>query len=191
MQLIFATHNQHKLQEIQSVLNNSFQLLSLADIGVHENIPETANNISENALLKARYIYNLYRQPCFADDTGLEIEAINGRPGVYSARYAGKNCNFDDNINKVLNEMLSISNRKACFRTVIALIINAKEYSFEGKIEGEILVSRKGKQGFGYDPIFRPKGYNKSFAEMEIIEKNRISHRGIAVNKLITFLNTI
>ncbi|HOF15683.1 MAG TPA: non-canonical purine NTP diphosphatase [Bacteroidales bacterium] len=191
MQLIFATHNRHKLQEIQSALNDAFQIVSLKDMGLNEDIPETGNTITENALLKAHYVYNLYHKPCFADDTGLEIEALNGRPGIYSARYAGENCNFDDNMNKVLSEMHNNSNRRACFTTVIALIINDKQYTFEGKVKGEILSAKRGNQGFGYDPIFQPEGYTISFAEMSTTQKNRISHRAIALEKLIAFLKTI
>ena len=191
MQLIFATHNRHKLQEIQSALNDAFQIVSPKDMGLNEDIPETGNTITENALLKAHYVYNLYHKPCFADDTGLEIEALNGRPGIYSARYAGENCNFDDNMNKVLSEMHNNSNRRACFTTVIALIINDKQYTFEGKVKGEILSAKRGNQGFGYDPIFQPEGYTISFAEMSTTQKNRISHRAIALEKLIAFLKTI
>jgi len=191
MQLIFATHNRHKLQEIQSALNDAFQIVSLKDMGLNEDIPETGNTITENALLKAHYVYNLYHKPCFADDTVLEIEALNGKPGIYSARYAGENCNFDDNMNKVLSEMHNSSNRRACFTTVIALIINDKQYTFEGKVKGEILSAKRGNQGFGYDPIFQPEGYTISFAEMSTTQKNRISHRAIALEKLIAFLKTI
>ncbi|MDD3329983.1 MAG: non-canonical purine NTP diphosphatase [Bacteroidales bacterium] len=191
MQLIFATNNAHKLYEVKSILDNHIKILSLNDINCKEDIPETADTLEGNALQKAQFIYHRYHQNCFADDTGLEIEALNGRPGVYSARYAGENCNFNDNMNKVLNEMQGISHRKACFRTVIALLFDGKEYLFEGKVEGEILVEKKGLVGFGYDPIFQPDGYHKTFAEMDILEKNRISHRGLSIQKLVNFLKTL
>jgi len=163
-------------------------LISLEDIHCQEDIPETEETLEGNALQKARYIYTKYKQNCFADDTGLEIEALNGRPGVYSARYAGEACRFDDNMNKVLTEMQNISRREAQFRTVIALIIDGKEYLFEGKVKGEILTYKKGIEGFGYDPIFQPIGYKITFAEMDMDEKNRISHRGLSIAKLVQFL---
>lgn len=191
MELIFATNNSHKLFEVKSILNSHIKILSLKDINCTDEIPETANTLEGNALQKAHFIYDRYKQNCFADDTGLEIETLNGRPGVYSARYAGEDCNFDDNMNKVLNEMNGILNRKACFRTVIALILNGKEYLFEGKVDGEILKEKKGIVGFGYDPIFQPNGFNKTFAEMETDEKNRISHRGLSIQKLVNFLKAI
>ena len=188
MTLVFATHNKHKLEEVQSILGNQFELLSLEDIHCTDDIPETEETLEGNALQKARYIYNTYGINCFADDTGLEIDALNGKPGVYSARYAGEACHFEDNMNKVLEEMKNITHRDARFRSVIALILNGKEYLFEGKIEGEIITDKKGIQGFGYDPIFQPKGYNITFAEMEMNEKNRISHRGLSIAKLVEFL---
>ncbi|HOS15765.1 MAG TPA: non-canonical purine NTP diphosphatase [Bacteroidales bacterium] len=191
MQLIFATNNPHKLFEVESILNSHIKILSLKDINCSDEIPETADTLEGNALQKAHFIYNRFKQNCFADDTGLEIEALNGRPGVYSARYAGEDCNFDDNMNKVLNEMNGMLNRKASFRTVIALILNGKEYLFEGKVDGEILKEKKGIIGFGYDPIFQPAGFNKTFAEMATDEKNHISHRGRSIQKLVDFLKTI
>lgn len=191
MQLIFATNNPHKLFEVKSILSSNIKILSLKDINCTDEIPETADTLEGNALQKAHFIYDRYKQNCFADDTGLEIEALNGRPGVYSARYAGEGCNFDDNMNKVLNEMNGMLNRKASFRTVIALILNGKEYLFEGKVEGAILNEKRGVEGFGYDPIFQPAGFNKTFAEMATDQKNRISHRGRSIKKLVDFLKTI
>jgi len=191
MQLIFATNNPHKLFEVKSILSSNIKILSLKDINCTDEIPETADTLEGNALQKAHFIYDRYKQNCFADDTGLEIEALNGRPGVYSARYAGEDCNFDDNMNKVLNEMNSMLNRKASFRTVIALILNGKKYLFEGKVEGAILNEKRGVEGFGYDPIFQPAGFNKTFAEMATDQKNRISHRGRSIKKLVDFLKTI
>lgn len=191
MELIFATNNKHKLEEIQKLLSDKIKLLSLQDISFQEEIPEDYETLKENALQKARYIYDRYTLNCFADDTGLEIDFLNGSPGVYSARYAGENCSFDDNVNKVLEEMGNTNNRAARFRTVIALIIDQKEYFFEGVVEGEILRERTGNGGFGYDPIFKPIGFNESFAEMEMHKKNEISHRGLAAKKLVNFLNTL
>lgn len=188
MKLIFATHNTHKLEEVQSILGIDIELLSLDDLHCTEDIPETAETLEGNALQKARYIYDTYHQNCFSDDTGLEIEVLGGKPGVYSARYAGEACHFEDNMNKVLQEMQNATNRNACFRSVIALILNGKEYLFEGKIEGEILTYKKGVEGFGYDPIFQPAGYDITFAEMDIKDKNKISHRGRSMAKLIAFL---
>lgn len=191
MELIFATNNKHKLKEIQKLLSDKIKLLSLQDISFHEEIPEDYDTLKENALQKARFIYDRYKLNCFADDTGLEIDFLNGAPGVYSARYAGENCSFDDNVNKVLQEMGNTDRRTARFRTVIALIIDQKEYFFDGIIEGEILRERSGKGGFGYDPIFKPIGYKESFAEMGMHKKNEISHRGLAAKELVNFLNTL
>lgn len=188
MQLIFATHNRHKLDEVQSILGAEFKLLSLSDIHCVEDIPETSDTLEGNALQKARYVHTKYGLDCFADDTGLEIKSLNNRPGVYSARYAGESCNFDDNMNKVLRELQGVSYRSARFRTVVALIWKGKEYIFEGIIEGTIISSKKGGKGFGYDPIFQPNTYDITFAEMEMSEKNRISHRGLATAKLVDFL---
>jgi len=189
MDLVFATHNTNKLKEIQTLLKNTqFNIKGLQQIGCAEDIAETGNTLDENALIKARYVYKKYNINCFSDDTGLEIDALNGEPGVYSARYAGDSCNADDNINKVLQNLTGVNNRTARFKTVIALIINGKEYSFEGKVEGEITIARQGEKGFGYDPIFKPIGYPITFAEMSLEEKNKISHRGKAIKKLISFL---
>ncbi len=188
MELVFATNNKHKLEEVQKLLSNNFNLLSLKDISFKGEIPEDYETLKENALQKARYIHDRFKTNCFADDTGLEIDFLKGAPGVYSARYAGPGCTFDDNINKVLNEMGDAENRKARFRTVIALILDEKEYFFEGVVDGEILKEKQGDEGFGYDPVFRPLGYEQSFAEMILEDKNKISHRGRATQKLIEFL---
>jgi XTP/dITP diphosphohydrolase len=188
MTVIFATNNQHKLFEIRKALNDQIKIISLQEAGIVEDIPETGFTLEENALQKAKYIFDKYHQDCFADDTGLEIEALGGRPGVYSARYAGEGCNFEDNIIKVLDEMQHAENRRARFRCVIALIIDGKQNFFEGIVNGSILREKHGQGGFGYDPVFVPEGYSTSFAEMPIEEKNKISHRGIAVQKLVKFL---
>ncbi len=186
--LIIATHNKHKLQEIQGMLQGLFEVKGLTDIGCTDEIPETGTELQENAWQKASFVKEHFGYDCFADDTGLEVEALNGAPGVYSARYAGEHCSFDDNVEKMLREMEGKTNRKARFRTVIALIMNNETHYFEGIVDGEILTERHGSEGFGYDPIFRPEGYEKSFAELTLEEKNRISHRGRAVAKLIEFL---
>jgi XTP/dITP diphosphohydrolase len=191
MELVFATNNQHKLKEIKNALGNSFELKSLADLNFKEDIPETHETLEENAMEKAEHIYSRFNVNCFADDTGLEIEALNGEPGVYSARYAGENPTFDDNMNKVLLKLSSETRRSARFRTVIALILDGEKYYFEGEVNGEILVSKSGRDGFGYDPIFKPEGCNQSFAEMSLDLKNKISHRGKAVKKLVKFLKTL
>ena len=188
MKLVFATNNKHKLEEVKKIIDGDFELLDLKDINCFEEIPETQNTIEGNASQKSHYIFNKYKINCFADDTGLEIEALNGEPGVYSARYAGEGCSFDDNIDKVLKELKGVSNRNALFKTVISLIIDGEEYQFTGIIEGTILKERKGTSGFGYDPVFLPKMYKESFAELSSEEKNRISHRGIAGKKLADFL---
>jgi len=189
--LIFATHNKHKLREVQEILGCDFHLVGLNDLGFEENIPETADTLEGNAQIKAAYIYDKLGIDCFSDDTGLEIDALQGAPGVYSARFSGENCTFDDNINKVLNLLDGVSNRKARFRSVICLIMNEKRYFFEGRVEGKISEGRKGGGGFGYDPIFIPNGYDETFAEMSPENKNVISHRGIAVQKLTAFLREI
>ncbi len=188
MKLIFATNNKHKLEEVKNILNNKFEILSLKNINCFGEIPETQDTIEGNASQKANFIYEKYKIDCFADDTGLEIEALNGEPGVYSARYAGENCTFEDNVRKVLSKMKNVKNRNARFKTVISLIIDGKEYLFEGTVNGKITENKKGISGFGYDPIFMPEGYNKTFAELTPEEKNKISHRGIATRKLIDFL---
>ena len=185
--IVFATNNLNKLRELRSAVKD-FDIIGLKDLNITEDIPETGNSLKDNALQKAKYIYEKTGLDCFADDTGLEIEALDGRPGVYSARYAGPDCDSEANIKKVLKELKSHKNRKAQFKTVIALIIDGKKYFFDGKVEGEILKQKQGIDGFGYDPIFRPFGYDQSFAEMSLELKNKISHRGLAVVKLIKFL---
>jgi XTP/dITP diphosphohydrolase len=191
MNLVFASNNKNKILEIQSILNGSIKILSLEDIGCHVDIPETADTIEGNAILKADYVTKNYGYDCFADDTGLEISALNGEPGVYSARYAGEQRNSDDNMNKVLNALIGSSNRNAHFKTVIALNINGKQHLFTGIAEGKITHDKKGTEGFGYDPIFQPEGYEKTFAELPLSVKNEISHRGKATQQLIDFLNIV
>jgi XTP/dITP diphosphohydrolase len=186
--LVFATNNQHKFEEIKQVLDDKVNLLSLADIGFSDEIPEEQDTLEDNAAQKAFFIYHKYGMDCFSDDTGLEIEALQGEPGVYSARYAGEKCSFDDNMNLVLLKMIGKNNRKARFRTVIALVEQGRLYTFEGKICGLIALERLGMKGFGYDPIFIPDGYKCTFAEMSLTEKNRISHRAIAVNSFISHI---
>lgn len=191
MKLVFASNNQNKIAEIKQMLPNSIELLSLEDIGCTEEIPETANTIEGNAILKANYVTEKYGYPCFADDTGLEVEALNGEPGVYSARYAGEQKNADDNMNKLLENLIDKQNRKAQFKTIIALNINNEQHLFEGIIKGEIISEKRGTKGFGYDPIFVPEGFSRTFAEMEMNEKAILSHRGIATRKLISFLEAL
>ena len=186
--IVFATGNPNKLKEIKSAIN-SFEIIGLKDLGITEEIPETGTTLKENALQKAKYVYDKAGVNCFSDDTGLEIEALDNRPGVYSAMYAGVDCNAENNMRKVLSELKTFHNRKAQFKTVIALIINGEKFYFEGKIEGTILKEKNGISGFGYDPIFRPNGYDETFAQMSIELKNKISHRGLAVKKLVAFLN--
>ena len=186
--LIFATHNPNKLIEIKSAVK-SFEVVGLKEMGLHDDIAETGITLEENALIKSQYIYQKTGLSCFADDTGLEVEALGGKPGVYSARYAGEHTTAEDNMKKLLSEMESQKNRTACFRTVISLILNGEEYFFEGQVVGEILYQKTGFEGFGYDPIFKPNGYDQSFAEMTMNQKNEISHRGVAVKKLIHFLS--
>ena len=188
MKLVFATNKKHKIREISDILDNSFRIIGLADVNITGDIPEEADTLAENALFKARYVHEKTGMNVFADDTGLEVEALGGEPGVYSARYAGEGCSFDDNINKLLNRLEGIEDRKARFRTVIALILENTEYLFEGNVEGEILTERKGTGGFGYDPVFRASGYDQTFAEMPLSEKNMISHRAVATRKLLNFL---
>lgn len=191
MKLVFATNNAHKLNEIRNLAGSNFEIVSLSDMGWVDEIPETGKTIEDNASQKAFYIYEKYKFDCFADDTGLEIESLDKRPGVYSARYAGESCNFEDNMSKVLTELQGITNRKACFRTVISLVIQRKEVRFEGRVDGVILNEYRGNKGFGYDPIFQPNGYKQTFAEMPLELKNAISHRGLATQKLITFLKNL
>ncbi len=186
---IIASNNAHKVSEIQLLIGSDFILKTLADIGFTEDIPETGDTLVENALIKARHIYNIYQQNCFADDSGLEIEELHGAPGVYSARYAGEPVNHQKNNEKVLQALIGKTNRNASFRTVIALIFEGEEFIFEGKIDGKITEHLRGSNGFGYDPIFQPNGYNQCFAEMSLSEKTQISHRGIAVAKLAAFIN--
>jgi XTP/dITP diphosphohydrolase len=188
MKLVFASSNKNKIRELNALMGEEIELMGLEDIGCKEEIPETAPTIEGNALQKARYVYNHFGWNCFADDTGLEVEALGGKPGVYSARYAGEEKNADKNMQKVLKELSGQTNRKARFRTVIALIIEGKELCFEGEVNGEILEAKQGEMGFGYDPVFRPEGSVKSFAEMNLEEKNKISHRALAVNKLVDYL---
>jgi len=189
--LVFATNNQHKLREVTDIVSDGFHIVSLSEIGCYEDIPETADTLEGNALLKAFYVKNNYGVDCFADDTGLEVEALGGAPGVYSARYAGPTHNSGDNIRKLLHAMAGQSNRKARFRTVIALILKDTEYLFEGIINGHIIESPRGTNGFGYDPVFVPDGYSETFAELSETAKNAISHRAIAVQQLAGFLKTI
>lgn len=188
MRLVFATANQHKADEIQKMVGDAFQILTLKDIQVTEDVPETSATIQGNAIQKADYITLNYKENCFADDTGLEIEALNGEPGVYSARYAGPDKNDRNNIEKVLTKLKGVTNRVAYFKTVIALNLNGKQHLFEGICEGEIIDELKGEGGFGYDPIFIPTGFDRTFAEMTIEEKNEISHRARATKKMIEFL---
>ncbi|MCD6346989.1 MAG: non-canonical purine NTP diphosphatase [Bacteroidales bacterium] len=187
--LVFATNNSHKLREIKEILSQDYDIISLADINIREEIPEDEDSIEGNAMQKARYIHEKSGLDCFADDTGLEVEALGGAPGVYSARYAGENASFEDNMDKLLDALGSTAQRMASFRTAIALIIDKKEFVFFGRVDGKILENKTGKGGFGYDPIFLPDGYSQSFAEMPPDEKNSISHRGRAVQKLVQFLN--
>jgi len=189
MKLVFATNNSYKLKEISQLLGDKIKLISLSDLNIREDIPEEFQTIEENAMAKAKYVYRLTGMDVFADDTGLEIESLDGAPGVYSARFAGDEKDFDRNIDKVLELMAGKENRKACFRTVIALILKGKEYFFEGKVQGTILKERRGAGGFGYDPVFLPEGYGLTFAEMSLEEKNAISHRAEAFRKLKAFLS--
>jgi len=191
MELVFATNNEHKLSEISSILEDKFTIKSLKDIDFSGDIPETNPTIPENASQKSHYIHDRYHINCFADDTGMEVEALNGAPGVYSARYAGENATFESNMLKVLKEMKRKQNRKARFITVISLILNDKEYFFEGIVDGVITTEPHGTEGFGYDPIFMPDGYDITYAQMSADKKNKISHRGLATQKLVDFLNKI
>jgi XTP/dITP diphosphohydrolase len=185
---VFATNNAHKLEEVSAILKDKVELLSMKDINCTVDIPETADTLEGNALIKARFIFENYHSNCFADDTGLEVEALDGAPGVYSARYAGDAHNSEANMKKLLHDLEGAENRKAQFRTVFALIIDGKEHLFEGIVKGEIIRHRRGNSGFGYDPIFVPEGYTQTFAEMGNELKNKISHRALATNKLCKFL---
>ena len=186
--MIFATNNPHKLSEIRAILGDRFHIQSMAEAGCHDDIPETADTLEGNALIKARYLYERFHTDCFADDTGLEVEALHGEPGVRSARYSGEGHDSAANIRLLLHNMQDITDRRARFRTVIALIFEGQEYLFEGRVEGEILTECHGQDGFGYDPLFRPSGYDTTFAEMTPEAKNAISHRGRATDGLMTFL---
>ena len=186
--LVFATNNAHKLSEVRAILATQYEIISLAELNCFDDIPETADTLEGNALLKAQYIFDKYQVNCFADDTGLEVDALNGAPGVYSARYAGEDNDAKKNVEKLLLNLTGESIRTANFRTVIALIENGKIHYFEGKIEGKIATEPKGETGFGYDPVFIPDGYSQSFAELGIEEKNKISHRALAVQKLADYL---
>ncbi|WP_159948327.1 non-canonical purine NTP diphosphatase [Polaribacter septentrionalilitoris] len=188
MKLVFATNNQNKLKEVQDMLPNSIELLSLKDINCFDEIDETETTLQGNARLKADYITSKYGYNCFADDTGLEVKSLNGKPGVYSARFAGEPSDSEKNMQKLLSELNGIENRSAQFRTVVALNLNNENYLFEGICKGDILHHKQGEKGFGYDPIFKPLGYDASFAEMSSATKNKISHRGIAIQKLVAFL---
>jgi len=191
MKLIFATNNQHKTEEIRSVVKNDFEIMTLAEAGINIDIPEPYNTLEENATAKSKTIYELTHTNCFSEDTGLEVVALNGEPGVKSARYAGNDRSFDANIEKLLINLADKANRNARFRTVISLILDGKETLFEGICEGRIIDERKGNKGFGYDPVFIPDGSYKTFAEMNIEEKNKFSHRKKATEKLVAFLNNL
>jgi XTP/dITP diphosphohydrolase len=187
--IVFATNNVHKMTEVSAILCFDFELLGLKDIQCFEEIPETQDTIEGNALQKARFVYEKFGLDCFADDTGLMVDSLSGAPGVYSARYAGADCNSENNIKKLLQELKGKLNRNACFKTVAALILDGKEYFFEGKISGQILIEKCGTEGFGYDSVFLPDGYDQSFAQMNMELKNKISHRALAMKKLSDFLS--
>lgn len=187
-QIIFATNNRYKIKEVEALLCANIRLISLDEANIHEDIPENCDTLEGNALQKARFVHNITNTDCFADDTGLEVETLNNEPGVFSARYAGEQRCSKDNINKLLLKLNKISNRNAQFRTIIALIHNNHEFIFEGVVKGKIIDHEQGSDGFGYDPIFVPNGYNETFAQMPLTEKNKISHRGLAIAKLVEFL---
>lgn len=186
--IVFATNNLHKLQEVREILKETYQVVGLQDLGFTGDIPETGKTLAENASIKSKFVVDNFGMDCFSDDTGLEIESLDNRPGVYSARYAGEDGNAERNIEKVLEEMHGTKNRSARFKTVVSLFLGGEEYLFEGKVEGKILPVKKGKDGFGYDPIFIPDGFDLTFAEMPQKLKNSISHRGKAIRKLVKFL---
>jgi XTP/dITP diphosphohydrolase len=190
MKLCFATNNKGKLSEIQALLGGEFQVLSLLEIGCNEELPETQPTIEGNSRQKAEYVYNKFHVNCFADDTGLETEALNGEPGVFSARYAGESCSPEDNMQLLLSKLQGKESRNARFVTVITLILDGKEYQFTGEVKGKILKEKTGTEGFGYDPLFQPEGSEKSFAQMTSAEKNSISHRGRAVRQMVNFLKS-
>jgi XTP/dITP diphosphohydrolase len=189
MKLIFATNNQHKIEEMQAAIGSKIELVSLKQAGIDVEIPEPFDTLEENATAKSKFIYELTGKNCFSEDTGLEVESLNGEPGVKSARYAGENRSFEENIQKLLSKLEGISNRKARFRAVISLVIDGKENQFEGICEGKIIDYKRGRQGFGYDPVFIPEGSDKTFAEMEVGEKNKFNHRRKAADKLVAFLD--
>ena len=188
MKIVFATNNIHKLDEIRKISKGQLDILSLADINCHEDIPETGVTLQENALIKAKFVKDKFGLDCFADDTGLEVEALNNAPGIYSSRYAGEDGDSENNMRKLLHDLEGVENRTARFRTVIALLINNKEHFFEGEIYGTIISTKKGTNGFGYDPIFMPRNYDKTFGELSDDAKNSLSHRAIATQKLVSFL---
>lgn len=188
MKLVFATNNKNKILEVQQMLPSTIEIISLESIGCFEEIPETAYTIEENAIMKANYVTQKYGYDCFADDTGLEVEALNGAPGVFSARYAGEQCSSEDNMNKLLDALSHETNRNAQFKTVIALNVNGKQHLFIGIAKGKITLEKTGNQGFGYDPIFKPEGFDVTFAQLSLEEKGAISHRGKATEQLIAFL---
>ena len=190
-QIIFVTHNKHKSEEIKNIIGNSFEIKNLSDINITEEIPETGNTLKENALQKAKYLHDKLECNCFADDTGLEVDCLNGEPGVYSARYAGEPTNSQRNIEKLLHNLKGKENRNAQFRTVIAVILNNKTYFFEGSIAGQIIDTQRGDGGFGYDSVFIPNGYDKTFAELPAEVKNSISHRAMAMQKFKEFINNL
>ena len=190
--LVFASNNAHKLEEVRALFSGRLEVVSLADIGCHEEIPETADTLEGNALIKARHVWERYGLYCFADDTGLEVEALNGAPGVYSARFAGEHATFEENVSLLLERLKGVpAPRRACFRTVIALIDEYGTHFFEGAVNGEITLECSGDHGFGYDPIFRPEGCPKTFAELSSEEKNAMSHRGRAVQRLARYLHAL
>ena len=189
MKIVFATNNLNKLKEIQQILPTSIELLSLKDIGFSGEIPEDHETLEENAFQKAQYIFDRYKISCFADDTGLEVESLNGAPGVYSARYAGDDCAAENNMKKLLSEMQGKANRRAAFKTVVAFVTDTEKCAFKGIAIGEILNEKHGDKGFGYDPIFKPEGYDVSYAEMSSLEKNKISHRGKAVRRFTDYIS--
>lgn len=191
MELVFASNNLHKIKEISHIIGGKFDLRGLADLGITEDIPENEETIEGNALAKARYVHNLTGLNVFADDTGLETEALNGLPGVHSARFAGERKDSAENIRKLQKMLEGKSNRKARFRTVIALIFKNKEYIFEGTVDGKLIEESRGKEGFGYDPVFVPEGYDRTFAEMSLNDKSKISHRAKAFGKLKSFLDNV
>lgn len=191
MKLVFATNNLHKLQEVQDLMPSEIELLTLKDIGCFEEIEETASTLEGNAQIKTDHVKQKYGYDCFGDDTGLEVEALNGEPGVFSARYAGEEATFQDNVDKLLSELKGKDQREARFRTVVSLYLNDKQYFFEGICDGRIEEQASGEKGFGYDPIFKPKAFDKTFAEMDMSTKGEISHRGLAIKKLVNFLQNL